>query len=215
MKLMMKIRKEKSLITTLTMLITLLLSASILPTALSQGDDKVCSCTPTVYKWKLDFSQTCDYAYIGKSNGTIGIDVGPGFGVKDANCAIMIDNQENLDEETFVPTKVTRYQMIEYIKVGENLERIMDVSHPEGFGGLFDGDILSFTSSFESIDNQIPSALVAYLFAENAKGETIQLQWFVIFSNICDKIPFRKEDHLGWTVYVSHQCHESHYRIKF
>ena len=199
MTLLLKIQSGTSLLTTLF----LLLSASILPTALSQeDDDKICACTPREYKWKLDFSQTCDYAYIGNRDGIIGIDVGPDFGVKDANCAVLIENQITDDENTLVPVKVTGYQIIEF---GRNLQRIKAINEPEGFAGLFDGDEVSFTSSFNSIQQEIPSAIIAYLFAENANGEKIELQWFVRFSNLCDTIPFKDGDHLGWTVFVSHQ----------
>ncbi len=177
------------------------LTVLLATTATAQNPPK-CSCTPTVYRWKLDFDSFCDYSSNSNEDGTLGTnapEIGNDRGIESATCAVLNENQETeTNSETFVPVKVSGYQLIE---LGQNLQRIK-VESGEALD-LKDGDNITFSSVFDSDPSEIPRGFIAFIFAENAAGEVIELQWFVRFSNLCEIPPFEATNTMGWMVFVS------------
>mmetsp|Transcript_12580 Transcript_12580/g.23589 ORF Transcript_12580/g.23589 Transcript_12580/m.23589 type:complete len:416 (+) Transcript_12580:422-1669(+) len=155
-----------------------------------------CSCSPLVYRWTLDFSNICNFSSQGNPNGNIGISVGPqGEAVESATCSVKIENPTSpVTERSLQPVLVKGFQFIE---LGDNLQRIKVMSTPSNFQPLLDGGVLEFTSAAAS-GMEMPTALIAFVFAENADGDDIQLEWLIRFSTLCDVVPFQVGDSLGW-----------------
>lgn len=155
-----------------------------------------CSCTPLIYRWTLDFSKTCG------TDEDINVDIGPGKGITSAECNIRVENPAfAMTEDSLVPVKVLGYQLIE---LGESFERIK--VDAESFGSsspLLDGAKIEFTSETAAVVDEVSEGFVVFVTAENALGETIDLQWIVTFSNLCEKDVFKPGDSVGWMVFVS------------
>jgi hypothetical protein len=168
-------------------------------TQLSFVSGKICSCSPTVYRWTLDFASSCNFGP-GIEQPSIGIDIGQDLGVTAAICKVSVVNPTN-DLDALVPVMVTGFQFIE---LDNNLETIKIESSSGGpdFIPLQDGDVLQYTSETAS-GTEIPAAMAAFVFAENSQGTALQLEWFIDFSNLCETIPFQNDDSLGWLVFVS------------
>ena len=155
-----------------------------------------CSCTPLIYRWTLDFSKTCG------TDEDINVDIGPGKGITSAECNIRVENPAfAMTEDSLVPVKVLGYQLIE---LGKSFERIK--VDAESFGSsspLLDGAEIEFTSETAAVVDEVSGGFVIFVTAENASGETIELQWIMSFSNLCEKDVFKPGDSVGWIVFVS------------
>ena len=155
-----------------------------------------CSCTPLIYRWTLDFSKTCG------TDEDINVDIGPGKGILSAECNIRVENPAfAMTEDSLVPVKVLGYQLIE---LGQSFERIK--VYAESFGSsspLLDGAEIEFTSETAAVVDEVSGGFVIFVTAENASGETIELQWIMLFSNLCEKDVFKPGDSVGWIVFVS------------
>jgi len=156
---------------------------------------QVCSCTPTIYRWKLDFSSSCNFGR-DVEQPSIGIEIGRDFGVTNAICGVSTVNPSD-DGNNLIPVKITKFQFVELDRNGSDIKS-------EGAGpiSLQDGDIIQYNSE-TAIGTEIPARMTAFVFAENSQGDEIQLQWTVVFSNRCETIPFKDGDSLGWLVFVS------------
>jgi hypothetical protein len=85
----------------------LLLVNLVVPFVSSQVVDEICSCTPLVYTWNLDFSKTC-------SRNDININIGENTGIRSAACDVIDPNVIGPSNVTdFNPVVVTSYQIIE------------------------------------------------------------------------------------------------------
>ena len=158
---------------------------------------QVCSCSPTVYKWKLDFANSCNYVPPGAVDpNDIGIDIGPDLGVIAATCEVRILNPTS-PMDTLIPVIVTGFQFVE---LDSNFEQIKVVGSGPDFIPLGDGGVLEYTSE-TAAGTETPGGMLATIFANNAQGTEIQLEWFVRFSNKCETIPFQDGNSLGWLVF--------------
>lgn len=167
----------------------LLLLVNLVSFVSSQGVE-ICSCTPLVYTWKLDFSRTC-------SRNDININIGETTGIRSAACDVIDPNIIDPSTVTdFEPVVVTSYQIIELgldlipIKVDgrSNLE-------------LFNESSISFSSITASQENAISGGLQASVVGFNANNQRIQLNWIVRYTNLCEVLPFSANDSLGWMVF--------------
>lgn len=162
----------------------ILLLTILIPLVTSQEPDDVtpyfCSCTPLVYKWKLDFDGTCP-----PENITVGKDAG----VKDAFCTVT--NGRNVSD--FVPVSVTAYQIIEL-----DLDLVPLKVKADSNITLKNGDSIVFSSITGVEPNEYSGALQATLDALNSADEKIVLEWIVRYSNLCEILPFSDGDSLGW-----------------
>lgn len=149
--------------------------AMLASTVLSQNEtDRQCSCTPLVYKWKLNFAKTCPPP---------NINLGEFDGISDAFCKVT-----GVD-----PIQVVSYQIIELdqslapikVKARSNL-------------ALGDGDVIAFSSLTAVEPTVISGGLQATLDAIDSNLEQIKLEWIVRFSNLCEVYPFQDGDNLGW-----------------
>lgn len=157
---------------------------------------QVCSCSPTVYKWELDFANSCNYFPPNVVDpNDIGIDIGPNTGVNGAICEVKFSNPSPTDD--LIPVIVTGYQFVE---LDSNFAVIKSAGSAPNFVPLGDGGVLEYISE-TAAGTQIPSSIIATITANNAQGTEIKLEWLVRFSNECETIPFQAGDSLGWTVF--------------
>jgi hypothetical protein len=154
--------------------------------AAAQSNDNpasLCSCTPLVYTWKLDFSSSCPPA---------NITVGNGAGIQDVYCAVKADGLTDK-----VPISVTSYQIIELdqLLIPVKVKTESDIN-------LKDGDLISFSSITSAEPNTFAGGLQATVDGLNSANESIVLEWIVRFSNLCEVYPFSNGDSLGWMKFL-------------
>lgn len=173
---------------------------SLAQTTFTYAQDDVCSCSPSIYKWTLDFSSSCSYTGFPDPDGSIGIDIGQGKGVSDASCQITMGNQ--LTSEA--PVKVTGYQIIE-----QDISATALKTESKSNLNLNDGEEISYTSFTSMAGLEVedyPFFLFVIVFAENGNGEEIQLETLVKFSGTCALEVFGNGDTIGWLKFVSNVC---------
>ena len=176
---------------------------SLAQTTFTYAQDDVCSCSPSIYKWTLDFSSSCSYTGFPDPDGSIGIEIGPDEGVRDASCQITMENQ--LTSEAFMtPVKVTGYQIIEQDASATALKTVSesDLELTDGAQIVYN----SFTGMAGLDVEDYPFFLFVIVFAENANGEEIQLETLVKFSGTCALEVFGNGDTIGWLKFVSNVC---------
>ena len=148
----------------------------------------ICSCTPLIYKWELDFSGVCPPANvrIGNSDNITGI--------KDITCNAFAEGRDVSD---FVPVNVFRYEIFELdrgLSVRKGVVRT-DLS-------LEEGDTISFNSESVGDPSFTSGGLQAELRGTNAEGEVIILFFLLRFTNKCAEDPFESGDSIGWMKFV-------------
>ena len=168
------------------------------------GSRYLCSCTPLVYKWKLDFTQSCPPA---------NISVGNDAGVKDAYCTVT--NGSNLTD--LKPVSVTSYQIIELddflvpIKVKAEPNPLpLEVETSKSMITLKDGDEISFSSITGVQPSVISGGLQARMDGLNSADEKIVLEWIVRYSNLCEVYPYSDGNSLGWMEFVIRVSYLAH-----
>ena len=156
----------------------------------ANAQQQLCSCSPLVYKWTLDFTRTCASSSL--SSGSSG-----GKGVASVECDINMVNDE--DPVDLVPVTVTSFEIIEF-----DSNRLAPVKiESEGDLYLEDGRRLALTSETAVDSSLVTGGIKATTSAVNAAGHGIKLSWFIRYSNVCEVKPFESDDSIGWMVFVS------------
>lgn len=175
-------RQQYSMTSHLSVFLALLVSIIVRST-----DAQTCSCSPLVYRWKLDLTQTCPPP--GLSLGT-----GDGKGIASVECDVTMGNPE--DPVDLDPINVTYYQIIELdenlVPVKVNVERDLR---------LVDGMRISFVSETAADTKLVTGGIQASVDAVNSAGNEIRLTWIVRYSNLCETKPYEAGDSIGWMVY--------------
>ena len=149
---------------------------------------EICSCTPLIYEWTLDFQKECF---------PTNITIGPNEGMKNMVCSIEAIPFSNATDN-FVPIKIISYQIIEL-----NLE-LAPLKTEAAIGiNLMDGDLITFASITTIDPSQFAGGFQVSLRGINSAQQNIALEWLVQYSNICEKTPYFFGDSIGWMVYVS------------
>jgi len=165
----------------LCILLYAVVAALQLNDANAQFSQHLCSCSPLVYKWTLDFTRTCASSSV--SSGTSG-----SKGVASVECDINMVNDE--DPIDMVPVTVTSFEIIEF---GSN--RLAPVKiESEGDLSLEDGRRLALTSETAVDTSLVTGGIKATASAVNAAGHGIKLNWFIRYSNLCEVKPFESGD---------------------
>ena len=149
---------------------------------------EICSCTPLIYEWTLDFQKECF---------PTNITVGPNEGIKNVVCSIEEIPFYN-GTKNFVPIKIVSYQIIEL-----NLELAPLKTEAAAGINLVDGDLITFASITTIEPSQFAGGFQVSLFGINSALQDIALEWIVQYSNICETAPYSFGDSIGWMVYVS------------
>jgi hypothetical protein len=168
---------------------TILLCLLARPVATQSDSSDICSCTPSVYEFILDFDLTCSDASV------------DGDGVSGSACVLDTDVAENVTD--LVPVRVTAIQILE-------LNQTMDVVNQR----LLEGDYLNggtfryvsfvVSDSFNSSDTgSYPKGLQMVLKGFNAAGQEMSNFWLVLFSNECTVYPVLEQGQRnGWAIFV-------------
>ena len=149
----------------------------------------VCSCTPLVYNWTLDFSKNCD---------PFNITVGPETGIREVFCSIDSLTNSNTTMNDLVPMKVTEYQIIEL-----NFELTPLKSKSKANISLSNGDFITFASITAAEPTEYSGGFQVSLVGVNEALEGVALEWLVRFTNLCEQTPFTVGDSIGWMLFVS------------
>ena len=178
---------KKKLLVNLSLLFLFCLAKTTFTYA--QGD--VCSCSPSTYKWTLDFLSTClDTGFP---------DPDEDKGVSDASCLII--NKDNQSSSDMTPVKVTGYQIVEQDASFTALKTESNLNLNLNDGGEIEYD--SFTSMAGLEEEDYPFVLSVTVYAVNANGEEIDLVTLVKFSGTCQLEVFGNGDTIGWLKFVS------------
>ena len=164
-----------------------LLLLSWAPAAIAQNGVNVCSCTPLIYRWVLDFQGICPPA-------NVRIGAGSSItGIKEVSCNTFA--QSGVSDLT--PVNITRYEILELNRGLQTQKGVIrsDLS-------LKEGDVISFNSESVADPSFISGGLQAELRALNAEGEEIILFFLVRFTNKCGEEPFETGDSIGWMKFV-------------
>ena len=164
-------------------IIVLIVLASTAPQAAAQFE--VCSCSPPIYNWKLDFSKGCPVNL--PDNG--------GTKTSPLDCYYAdIDDGHNGD---FAPVQLTD---LLFFDLNLNLEGIKNLKLENT--ELFNGNEITFASATASGDTRT-GGIQATFRAINASGQAFTLEVIVRFSNLCETLPFEVGSSLGYLVFVS------------
>jgi hypothetical protein len=157
----------------------------------SAQNDGVCSCTPLVYNWKLDFSRTCSRSYVN-------IPTGKGTGIIEASCDIIDPNIVGPSVTDFKPISIVSYQIIEL-----GLDLIPVKVDGQSNVTLSNESAIVFSSLTAAKQNVTSGGLQATLIALNTDQQRIELNWIVKYSNLCENLPYSVESSLGWMVFMA------------
>lgn len=170
--------------TSIRLLLSIILITSKEEVLVVSQEEQVCSCSPLVYNWKLDFNKGCS-----PLNVTIGLETG----IRDAFCST-----SNITTQNLTPVKVTAYQIIEL-----NFELTPLKSKAEQNISLADGDVITFASITAAEPNQYSGGFQVSLLGVNDALQGVVQEWLVIYTNLCEQIPYSVGDSIGWMVFVS------------
>lgn len=152
------------------------------------GDEIICSCSPRVFKWTIDFSSVCPPA-----------DVSPG--IQKVFCDIDYPSGAN---ESVAESPIEFIQSYQLIELSRTLETIRKEDGSDL--NLRDGDVISFTSLTQTEPSRFAGGFQAHVIALNENGDELNLSWIVRYTNECEVLPFTEGDSLGWMVFVSWYC---------
>lgn len=171
-------------------LATVLLLSTI-PVGHSQGiGQDICSCTPQVYEFTLDFGLFCPP-----------VNITTGGAVAATSCLISPFGNPNVDD--LVPVSV---QSIDVLELGQDLRVLVQ----ENIVGVFrDGDkfnYMSIAATPSNIDSEVdvPRAIQINIVGTNKFDELLINVFIITFTNSCGSYPVLFEGQsAGWTVLVS------------
>lgn len=153
------------------------------------GED-VCSCSPSIYNFTLDFSLFCPP-----------VNVTQGDGILRSGC--LVNSVTDPNEDDLVPVIV---DSIDVVELDQDLTVIVQDSIP---GTFEDGDSFLYTSFAADADNiittrDLPKALQVNLYGFNQNDTEIVNSWIIQFTNDCEGYPvFLEGESAGWVRFVS------------
>lgn len=178
-----------NIISTISLLASLLVSLRI-----TNGQDigsEICSCSPSSYEFKLDFSLVCPPVNITEGNA-----------VQATSC--LVSPFGNQDVPDLVPVTV---ENIDILELGQSLRVIAQTKIDDE---LVDGDTFMYQSAFatpEDVDGlteQVVRALQVNMVGINSSGDRIISVYIVTFTNGCGSYPvFESGQSAAWTRFVS------------
>jgi len=142
-----------------------------------------CSCSPIVYKWKLNLNSICPDTI--PTNEGVGINSSCGF-----------IPPSDADQQPIV--KVTALRFLEFgAELGDivNFQLIM--------GEWFDGDQMEIESITKNETDVYTTAASFELDGMTEEGETITMQWIVDYTNYCGVNPDVNITDIAWMEFVS------------
>mmetsp|Transcript_8567 Transcript_8567/g.18703 ORF Transcript_8567/g.18703 Transcript_8567/m.18703 type:complete len:316 (+) Transcript_8567:141-1088(+) len=177
-----------NIISTISLLAALLVSLRI-----TNGQDigsEICSCSPSSYQFKLDFSLVCPPVNITESNA-----------VQATYCLASPFGNQGVQD--LVPVAI---ENIDILELGQSLRVIAQTKIDDE---LVDGDTFIYQSAFatpEDVDElteQVVRALQVNMVGINSGGDRIISVFIVTFTNGCGSYPvFESGQSAGWTRFL-------------
>ena len=173
----------------LSILLATLLVSSLIANGQEIGTE-ICSCSPGIYEFKLDFGLTCPPVNI-----TIG------SAVEATSCLTSPFGNPNVDN--LVPVSV---ESIDVLELGQNLRVVAQTNIK---GELIDGDSFTYSAFSANPDSittpeEVPRALQLNMVGINSESEKIISVFIITFTNGCGSYPvFEEGQSAGWTRFVS------------
>ncbi len=150
---------------------------------------ELCSCSPSTYKFTLDFSLTCPPVSVTKN---------PAITATFCQISPLGDANETITD--LVPVEVDSLAILE---LGQEFEVLSQKNVTGPFTG---GDSFEYTSLIDAdgYDGEAVKVIQLNIFGENAAGKSIVNFFAISFTNTCDEYPALIEgDSAGWTTFVS------------
>lgn len=178
-----------------TRLLLVLLLATIQITSSLQRRQERCSCTPRIYRWRLDFTQPCflkDHSFLD--------------GVEESRCKTFLSNATHThipgsnDDPRSQPEFVISYKIIEFGKTFDDQVNLAYVTY-DGVPPLSNGDVITFDSITNSDSYIYTSGLSIHMTGENYNGERVELSLIIRYDNTCRSKPYEEGIPLGWLVF--------------
>jgi hypothetical protein len=160
-------------------------------TAQIQGESgELCSCSPTVFSFKLDLAASCP----GNLEGSDGI--------IDIACTTTVLAEDTSNEQPVLVDTVTILEL--------NMNEVINSTTLSG--PFLDGDVITYASisSYANLtDTYFPFSITLILTAENSDGVTVVNAVSIDYTNECDVWPVYPPDAtIGWVGIVSQSMFE-------
>lgn len=161
----------------------------------SQTSD-TCACSPSKFQFTLDFNRTCN-----PTNVLIDDDAG----VEGLFCQIVEEPQLSTRLlADMVPVEVFAINIFELGQGKQVLKQTFLGGDTYVNGDTFTYESIVGSSGGNSTSSiSIPGGLQMVLKGRNADGVEIHNSFILIYTNLCDTVPFTEGDSIGWAVIVS------------
>ena len=146
-----------------------------------EGQGPACSCTPTVSRWRVDFNGTCP------PNNVLS---GPGTGLSGVSCDI-----------STISSPITNITYVQILELGPTLAQVLKAETSRDV--KLNNTVIEFSSVTSALPSVYSVGLQFFARANTESSGTVELQWIVSFSNLCDTTVFQNGNSLGWLTFVS------------
>ena len=146
-----------------------------------EGQGPTCSCTPTVYRWRVDFNGTCP------PNNVLS---GTGTGLSGVSCDI-----------STISSPITNITYVQILELGPTLAQVLKAETSRDV--VLNNTVIDFSSVTSALPSVYSVGLQFFARANTESSGTVELQWIVSFSNLCDTTVFQNGNSLGWLTFVS------------
>jgi len=147
------------------------------------GQTPICSCTPLIYRWRFNFTESCP---------PVKVNVGPNAGISDSSCKI--DGPPNVTN--LKPSLIDSIILIELNRNFVPLKPLILINK-----NFTDGDIVTFESITVGDENIISGGFQVTAIGINSESEQVELNWIVSYSNLCNVSPYQNGNSIGWMVF--------------
>ena len=141
-----------------------------------------CACSPSVYRWTINYGLTC---------ANTNIALGPG--IEDIQCLISTDVTD--DPNQIIGTS------LQVVELDQN-NLLLNTAQLQG--PIPNGQVVEYVSKLDFASSQIPRTIEVGIVAEGPTQTEIRMQWTIAYSNACDVYPVLTDnDQIAWTIMVS------------
>ena len=167
-----------------------------------------CSCSPIIYKWKLNLNSTCPISSVIPANDGVGCS--PNYKWKlnlNSTCPISSAIPTN-DGVGYGHCYITPSQLpiVKVILLGfKEFDEDPDnhINFKQVSGEWFDGDDMEIESITKTDTGLYTAASSFHLHGETAGGLAVTMKWFVEYTNACDVNPYANIANIAWMEFVS------------
>lgn len=139
-----------------------------------------CSCTPLIYRWRLDLKRTISNS---ESRSFPGVN---------------ISSWEIRNSFADQPLQsVISYKILEF---GQKFDDIVKFDIQRNLS-LVNGEYIEYTSITKSEPKTFTSGLIIQLSGISSDGENVSFDWIVDYTNTCSVEPYQNGGKFGWLIF--------------